>query len=149
LAGGNVGTSIITQLIKDQSRFHITAITRQTSAYTVPPQSNISHKKVDYQSFESLVEAFTGQDAVVNCVTGGVTQWDASKRIIDAAISAGIKFFFANEFVGYVTSEQYRRLPETSVGAKYRIRGYLEALGKEGKIKWTSLNGGPFFDMCK
>jgi hypothetical protein len=85
----------------------------------------------------------------VNCITGGVTQWDPSKRIIDAAIAAGVKFFFANEFVGYVTREQYRRLPEAFVGAKYRIRGYLEELGKEGKIKWTSLNGGPFFDMCK
>lgn len=28
-----------------------------------------------------------------------------------------------------------------------RIRNYLEELGKEGKLKWTSLNGGPFFDM--
>lgn len=95
------------------------------------------------------MEAFAGQDAVVNCVTGGATQYDPSKLIIDAAIEAGVKFFFANEFVGYVTREQYIRLPETFVGAKYRMRKYLEELGKNGEIKWTSLNGGPFFDMCK
>lgn len=104
---------------------------------------------MDYSSKSSLVEAFAGQDAVVNCVTGGATQYEPSKLIIDAAMDAGVKFFLANEFVGYVTREQYRRLPEAFVGAKYRIRNYLEALGKDGKITWTSLNGGPFFDMCK
>jgi uncharacterized protein YbjT (DUF2867 family) len=147
--GGNVGSSIITQLNKDQSDTKITAITRQSSPYTAPPDSNITHKAVDYDSFDSLVDAFTGQDAVVDCVTGGATQWDPSKRIIDAAIAAGVKFFFANEFVGYVTREQFRRLPESAAGAKYRIRQYLEKVGKEGKIAWSSLNGGPFFDMCK
>lgn len=97
----------------------------------------------------SLVEAFTGQDAIVNCVTGGATQYDPSKLIVDAALAAGVKFFFANEYVGYLTSEQFRRMPETFVGAKIRIREYLEQLGREGKIAWTSLNGGPFFDMCE
>jgi hypothetical protein len=95
------------------------------------------------------VEAFTGQDAIVNCVTGGATQYDPSKLIVDAAIAAGVKFFFANEYVGYLTSEQSRRMPEAFVGAKLRIREYLEQLGREDKIAWTSLNGGPFFDMCE
>jgi hypothetical protein len=85
----------------------------------------------------------------VNCVTGGATQYEPSKLIIDAAVAAGVKFFFANEFVGYVTSEQFKRLPESFVGAKLSIREYLQGLGKEGKIAWTSLNGGPFFDMCE
>jgi hypothetical protein len=60
-----------------------------------------------------------------------------------------VKFYFANEFVGHLGTEQYRRLPEEFVGGKVRIRAYLEELGKEGKIAWTGLNGGPFFDMCK
>jgi hypothetical protein len=45
--------------------------------------------------------------------------------------------------------EQFRKLPESFVGAKVRIREYLVKLGKEGKIAWTGLNGGPFFEMCK
>jgi hypothetical protein len=85
----------------------------------------------------------------VNCVTGSATQYDPSKLIIDAAIAAGVEFFFANEFVAHLTSEQFRRLPESHAGAKLRIRKYLEELGAQGKIAWTSLNGGPFFDMCK
>ena len=103
---------------------------------------------MDYSSSSSLQAAFTGQDAIVNCVTGGVTQYEPSKLIVDAAIAVGVKFFFANEFVGYITREQYKRLPESHVGSKVRIRQCLEGLGKEGKITWTSLNGGPFFDMC-
>jgi len=106
-------------------------------------------KIVDYSSLDSLKETFSGQDAIVNCITGGATQYDPSKLIIDAAVAAGVKFFFANEFVGNIGSEQYERLPESLRGAKIRIREYLDALSKEGKVTWTALNGGPFFDMCK
>lgn len=59
----------------------------------------------------------------------------------------GVKLFFANEFVGYVDSPQFRRMPEAFAGAKSRIREYLRKLATSGKITWTSLNGGPFFDM--
>lgn len=95
----------------------------------------------------SLIETFTGQDAIVNCITGGATQYEPSKLIIDAAVAAGVKFFFANEFVGYVTSPRFRRMPEAYVGAKIRIREDLEELAAADRISWTSLNGGPFFDM--
>lgn len=86
---------------------------------------------------------------MVNCITGGATQYDPTKLIIDAAVAAGVNFYFANEYVGPLEREQYRRLPEAFVGSKVRIRAYLEGLAKEGKIVWTALNGGPFFEMCK
>lgn len=60
-----------------------------------------------------------------------------------------MKFYFANEFVANIFSEQFRRLPEAAAGSKFRIREYLEGLGREGKMQWTALNGGPFFDMCE
>lgn len=62
-------------------------------------------------------------------------------------MAAGVKFFFANEFVGHIDSPQYRRMPEAFIGAKFRIREYLKELAASDKIAWTSLNGGPFFDM--
>lgn len=83
----------------------------------------------------------------MNCITGGATQYNPSKLIIDAAVATGVKFFFANEFVGYVDSPQFQRMPEAFTGAKIRIREYLRELAAAGKITWTSLNGGPFFDM--
>jgi hypothetical protein len=122
-------------------------MTRASSTYTPPENSNITHKTVDYSSLPSLIEAFTGQDALVNCITGSATQYEPSKLIIDAAVAAGVKFFFANEFVGYVDSLQYRRMPEAFTGAKVRIREYLRELAAADKLTWTSLNGGPFFDM--
>lgn len=82
-------------------------------------------------------------------MTGSATQYEASKRIIDAAVAARVPFFFANEFVGNIHSPQFRRLPEEMAGAKWRIREYLEGVGKRGEMKWTAVNGGPFFDMCK
>ncbi|KAL5120841.1 hypothetical protein ACEQ8H_001322 [Pleosporales sp. CAS-2024a] len=145
--GGNVGSAVTAELRKRHPGCQIVAVTRQTSTYTAPSDSNIIHKKVSYTSLESLVEAFASQDAVVNCLTGGATQYDASKLIIDAAVAAGVKFFFANEFVANMESEQSRRLPESFAGAKYRNREYLQRLAEEGKIAWTALNGGPFFDM--
>ncbi|KAH6644387.1 isoflavone reductase family protein [Boeremia exigua] len=145
--GGNVGGAIINELAKDGPKFNITAITRPTSTYTPADCPNIVHKTTDYSSLSSLTEAFTGQDAIVNCITGGATQYEPSKLIIDAAIAAGVKFYFANEFVSYVDSPQYRRMPEAFIGSKVRIRASLSELAAAGKISWTSLNGGPFFDM--
>lgn len=133
--------------MKKNPSIHITAITRPTSTYTPAEDSNITHRTADYTSIHSLAEAFSGQHAVVNCITGGATQYDPTKLIIDAAVSAGVKFYFANEFVGYVDAPQYRRLPEAFVGSKFRIREYLAELAGAGNIAWTSLNGGPFFDM--
>ena len=134
--------------MKTPERYNITAISRDSTNLPLA-DSNITTKTVDYDSFESLRDTFTGQDAVVNCVTGGATQYGPSKRIVDAAGAAGVKLYFANEFVGNIDREQYKRLPESFVGAKIRMRQYLEVLGKEGKITWTALNGGPFFDMCE
>ncbi|KAF1957847.1 NAD(P)-binding protein [Byssothecium circinans] len=145
--GGNVGNALITELLKNPTRFNITAISRPTSSYTPPANSNIVAKGVDYNSLDALKEAFTGQDAIINCVTGGATQYDPSKLIIDATVAAGAKFYFANEFVGNIHSAQFLRLPEALTGAKVKIRAYLEGLAKEGKMNWTALNGGPFFDM--
>jgi hypothetical protein len=155
--GGNVGTAILHELLKPSSSpppSTLTLITRPTSTYTPPTNATtttttIIHKTVDYTSFSSLQSAFTNQDAIVNCVTGSATQYDASHLIITAAVAAGVKFFFANEFVGDIQRLAYTRLPEQFVGAKVRIRAELQELARQGKICWTSLNTGPFFDMCK
>ncbi|KAF2715464.1 NAD(P)-binding protein [Pleomassaria siparia CBS 279.74] len=145
---GNVGSRLITELLKDGSRFNITGITRPEATFKAPEGSNITHLAVDYTSLSSLTTVFAGQHAVVNCITGGAMQYDAIRLIIDAAIAAGVKLYFANEFVGHVESKQFQRLPEALTGAKARIRKELVKMGNAGgEMKWTSLNGGPFFDM--
>ncbi|KAF9736901.1 hypothetical protein PMIN04_000579 [Paraphaeosphaeria minitans] len=146
-ARGNVGTALIDELLKVPDQFTITAVSRTPSTYAAPAASNVTVKAVDYASLQSLTDGFAGQDAVVNCITGGATKYEPSVRIIDAAVAAGVKIFFANEFVGNVESEQFKRLPEAAAGAKVRVREYLARLAAEEKMAWTALNGGPFFDM--
>lgn len=111
---------------------------------------NIANIQADFTSLSSLTAAFKSQDAVVNCITGSATQFDPTKLIIDAAVAAGsVRFYVANEFVGDIHTEQYRRMPEAFVGGKVRTREYLTQLVREGKMEWSALSGGPFFDMCE
>ncbi|KAF2019769.1 NAD(P)-binding protein [Aaosphaeria arxii CBS 175.79] len=146
---GSVGKEVISQLLKHTGRFQITAISRQSPDFQFPTDADIIHKLVDFDSFESLKASFLGKDAVINCINGAATQFLPTKLIIDAAVEAGVRFYFANEFVGDIMREEFRRLPEQCVGGKVRTRAYLEKLSEGGKICWTALNGGPFFDMCK
>ncbi|EUC27934.1 hypothetical protein COCCADRAFT_110442 [Bipolaris zeicola 26-R-13] len=153
--GGPLGTAILDELLQQPSPIPfktITLITRPTSSYIPPPPPSTSaptliHKHADYTSATSLLAAFSGQDAIVNCITGSATQYAAYRLIIDAALAAGVKLFFANEFVGNVRSPRYNRLPEGFVGAKARIRGELERMGGRGEMGWVGLNGGAFMDM--
>lgn len=69
--------------------------------------------------------------------------------MIDAAIEAGVKLFFASEFVADVMSPHYQIFETHFAGDKIKVRKYLEEKAAAGNIAWTALNGGPFFDMCK
>lgn len=121
---------------------------RHTSAY-VPPSPRIAAVEADFSNYDSLVVAFSGHDAVLSCVPGGATSFESQRLLIDAAIAAGVKLFFASEYSANIMSPQYARLPTKFVGEKPRIRRYLEDKAKEGCIAWTALNGGPFFDLCR
>lgn len=103
----------------------------------------------NFSSHASLVAALSGHDAVLSCVPGGATDFESQKLLIDAAVAAGVKLFFASEYSANVMTWQYARLPTQFVGDKPRIRRYLEDKSKEGLIAWTALNGGPFFDLCE
>lgn len=78
-AGGNVGTPIIRNLL-DDGRFHITAITRRSYSALDP---RIRTVVADYGSQPSLAHALENQDAVLCCVPGGQTKFDAQKILID------------------------------------------------------------------
>ncbi|KAI9746940.1 MAG: hypothetical protein M1835_002313, partial [Candelina submexicana] len=144
--GGNVGRALITALTTSATTFHITALIRPTSTYR-PPYLAISTLTTDFTSSPSLISALRDQDALVCCVPASATSFDNQKLLIDAAIEAGVKLFFASEFVGDVLSAHYEIFPKEWVGEKVRVRRYLEEKAREGQICWTALNGGPFFDM--
>lgn len=73
----------------------------------------------------------------------------AQRALVDAAVDAGVKLFFADEFVADITAPQYVAMPASYVGDKIAVRAYLEERAGRGEIGWVALNGGPFFDMCE
>lgn len=68
--------------------------------------------------------------------------------LIDAAIEAEVKLFFASEYSANVMGPHYQVFPTEVVGDKVKVRQYLDEKAAAGEIAWTALNGGPFFDMC-
>lgn len=149
--GGNVGTAVIQELLKDPT-FHITAIIRPTSKYQPSlssPSRNIKVTIADHNDRSSLAKALQHQDALVNCVPGGATDFESQKMVIDAAIEAGVKLFFASEYSADIMGPLYQRFPTQVVGDKVKIRRYLMEKAAAGEIAYTALNGGPFFDMCE
>ncbi len=126
------------------------AVVRSASKYeTQSSSSAITVISTPFDDNLSLANAFQGQDAVLCCVPGGATRFDAQKILIDAAIAAGVKLYFASEYSSNIMSPHYQIFPTEFVGDKVKVRRYLEKKAAEGQMSWTALNGGPFFDMCE
>lgn len=75
--------------------FETTVLTRSAQAlYDLPAGCQVC--EVDYDSDDSLKSALQGQDAVISTVAmSAITN---QKRIVDAAIHAGVKHFIPAEF---------------------------------------------------
>ena len=54
-------------------------------------------KKVDYSDIPSLVDALTGQDALIITLNGHVSK-DIDKNLVHAAGEAGVKWILPNEW---------------------------------------------------
>lgn len=113
-------------------------LSRQESSYQ--PPSGVTLLKTDY-SHESLVSVLKGQDAVVSAIAGHAIL--DQKKIVDAAIAAGVKRFIPSEF-GCDTSNPVglKRVPV--FGHKAQVREYLQS--KQDQIEWTTIYTGPFLD---
>jgi putative NADH-flavin reductase len=119
--------------------FTVTAIQRADSTNSAPTASKSI--KVDLSSPSALTSAFRNQDVVVSAVPN--PRLSTEKIWIEAAISAGVKRIIPSEYSTNLETALSRKLP--IVQEKLEIREYVEGLGKEGKIEWTSINNGPFF----
>ncbi|CAG8173935.1 unnamed protein product [Penicillium olsonii] len=139
-ASGNVGRAAINALL--EHKFHVTALTRELSNATFA--ASVKHLKSDY-SEASLVEAFTGQDAVISTMSsvspGGAL---ASQRsLIDAAIAARVKVFCPSEF-GIDSSDRSASTYIPFLADKIDTVDYLKS--QEDKISWTAVITGCMFD---
>jgi hypothetical protein len=70
------------------------------------------------------------------------------KIMIDAAIEASVKRIIPSEYSTNLESPLSRKLP--IVTEKAKIREYLTSVisSTDSPTTWTSINNGPFFEMC-
>lgn len=136
-AGGNLGPSILSAFLN--SSFNTTVLSREGSNSTFP--SGVKVLRANYDSVDSLKQAFQEQDAIISLVGGGAL--GDQNKLIDAAIAAGVKRFIPSEFGSNTPNPRTRAIVPIFEG-KFGTVNYLK--GKEDSISWTSVVTGPFFD---
>jgi nucleoside-diphosphate-sugar epimerase len=138
-ASGNIGPSILTALLN--SNFDVTVLSRTDSAATFP--STVKVIKTDY-SESSLVDALKGQDAVIASLGGAVL--DLQKKVIDAAVKAGVKRFIPSEF-GSDTRDPKIVAAVPLFKSKSDVLEYAaSAAASNPQFSFTGVFTGPFFD---
>ncbi|KAF3916378.1 hypothetical protein ABW21_db0206333 [Orbilia brochopaga] len=142
---GNMGTPIVAALAAEPS-INVTILTREGSTSTFP--SGITVKKADYNSHDSLVAAFKGQDTILSLVGTHVT--DTQIKFIDAAVDAGVKRFYPSEYGSVASSDGDALVQQfwdrVGIHGKLGVFQHLRKLADEGKIEYTLIASGAFFD---
>jgi len=138
-ATGNLGPAVVKALL--EAGFSVTALTRIDSTSTLP--AGVKAHKTDYNSAESLAEAFKGQDAVVSTIaTAGVGRQQA---LIDAIVKAGVKRFIPSEFG--VDTTRVTGGAAKILGLKIQLHSLLnKAAAENSHFSWTGISTGMFFD---
>jgi hypothetical protein len=137
-AAGNLGGPILNSFL-NHSNFNVTVLSRQESNRTFAP--NVKVIRADYNSEESLTNALKGQDVVLSIV-GGTALGD-QRKLIDAAIAAGVKRFVPSEYGSNTLDDRVRKIVPVFEAKKGAV-DYLKS--KEDVIEWSSLINGVFFD---
>ncbi|KAK6338163.1 hypothetical protein TWF696_001634 [Orbilia brochopaga] len=139
-ASGNLGPSILQALLVS-SQFNVSVLTRagSHSASTFP--ANVTVHTTDYTP-ESLAAAFKDKDAVVSVIAGAAL--GEQKKLIDAAIAAGVKRFIPSEFGSNTDNRDAQELVPV-FSRKVEIKEYLESRVGDG-LTWTGIVVGPVFD---
>jgi len=88
-AGGSLGSALLSGLLQEPE-FTITAFLRHSSkAHGSLPTSVRTVTVPDDYPIDHLIEAFRGQDVVINAISS--TNVQEQYRFIDAAVIAGVK----------------------------------------------------------
>lgn len=94
----------------------------------------------------SLLAAFKGQDAVISTIA--TVSIPLQKRIIDAAVKAGVRRFVPSEFGSDTgNAKAMALLPQYFKGKEETVE-YLKEVCKENPgFAWTAFVTGPFFEL--
>jgi hypothetical protein len=122
------------------NKFTVSILSRPESTSTYP--DHIKVFKSDYTS-TSLVQAFTGQDAVVCALgAGGLS---SEINVIDAAVAAGVKRFLPAEYGSNTLNPKGAYLVPV-FGIKADAIEYLKQQEPKG-LTWTAIPAGLAFEL--
>ena len=144
-ATGNLGPAILKGLL--DGGYEVTVLSREGSTSTDSLASHPQQKiaKVNFEDVNSITSALKGIEGVVSNVASHALL--SQKKIIDAAIAAGVKRFLPSDFGADLTLEINRTVPFNM--PKVEIHQYLAEKAKTyPDFSYTAVHNGPFFDWC-
>jgi hypothetical protein len=136
-ATGSIGSVVLTALEKEPS-FTITLVQRASSKAKMPAHLKTIAVTDSYPTDE-LILAFRGQDVVINCMTSLLVA--DQFRIIDAAITAGVRRYVPSEY-GLNNMRRDAQALNLVFHDKGKIQEYLRAKAQAGIIEWMSIACG-------
>ncbi|KAJ4214588.1 hypothetical protein NW759_010143 [Fusarium solani] len=135
-ATGSIGSVVLEALVKEPT-FVVTALQRSSSKGKLP--SGLKTITVDdsYPS-EALVSAFSGQDAIINCMTSLAV--GEQLRFIDAAVAAKVRRYVSSEY-GLNNNKPEARALNSVFREKGEIQDYLRSKESTG-LEWMAIACG-------
>lgn len=139
-AGGRAGKYIVSSLLANGLSQKITALTRKDSPNTFAPGVKTAY--IDYNDPTTIISALRGQDVLI--ITMNVMAApDSSRKLIEAAARAGVKFILPNEW-GLDASNSDANNDVMIYAAKKADREYIESLGVSS---WIGIACGFWYEF--
>ena len=142
-ASGNLGPTILRELLAN--RFQVLLLTRKgsNSANIFKNIENVIIAEVNYQNVQALANVLQGSEVVVSTISNAGL--DLQLRLIDAAVSAGVKRFIPSEFGADPEQERNKTLPFYL--KKLRTLDYLKRkVAEVPDFSYTRITTHAFFD---
>ncbi|KAK5070400.1 hypothetical protein LTR64_000071 [Lithohypha guttulata] len=144
-ATGNLGPAILKALLGNG--YEVTVLSREgstsTDSLTSHPRQKIT--KVNFEDVDGISAALEGVEGVVSNVASSALL--SQKKIIDAAIKAGVRRFLPSDFGSDLGIEVNKSVPFNA--PKVEVANYLEEKSKtHSEFSYTRVYCGPFFDWC-
>ena len=136
--------SVLLKSLLSEPRFNVSVLVRESpkSKSALPETIKTIFRIPNDYPYERIVEAFKGQDAVVNAITS--TQVEEQFKFIDAAIEAGVKRYVPSEY-GLNNSRPEARALSTIFDGKGKVQEYLRSKESTG-LSWHAIGCGMWID---
>ncbi|EKJ77689.1 hypothetical protein NXS19_006150 [Fusarium pseudograminearum] len=135
-ATGSIGSIMLGALTKEPS-FQVSVLQRSSSKGKLPANVKIITIDDSYPS-DALVSAFSGQDAIVNCMTSLAVS--DQLRFVDAAVDAKVRRYVASEY-GLNNNNPDARALNSVFREKGEVQDYLRSKESTG-LEWMAIGCG-------